>query len=42
MYNDPIVTYAKLGTVYFASRRSAEDDDMLQLYSSVLLGVTIG
>ncbi|KAF2494566.1 hypothetical protein BU16DRAFT_582471 [Lophium mytilinum] len=26
------------GTVYFAARRSAEDDDMLQMYSSKLLG----
>ncbi|KAI1174447.1 hypothetical protein F4777DRAFT_385053 [Nemania sp. FL0916] len=29
------------GTVYFAERRHGDDDDMLQLYSRVLLGVTI-
>ncbi|KAI2604592.1 hypothetical protein GGR54DRAFT_451199 [Hypoxylon sp. NC1633] len=29
------------GTIYFTSRRSADDDDILQLYSSALLGVTI-
>lgn len=31
-----------LGTVYFAARRSAEDDGMLRLFSSKLVGVAKG
>lgn len=40
-YDNPD-SYMILGTVYFSSRRSLEDDDMIQLYSKALLGTTIG